>query len=112
MNAPPSPNRPVRIDVSFDAVVTASDGQRVPAVVRDLSASGFRLEIREELLPGEHIILQVGKGIPLVAQIQWSLGNEAGASFLGDVDAGLVARRAVAAVASSSLTPGDSRTRR
>jgi hypothetical protein len=90
MNGPPPPSRPARVEVSFDAVVTASDGHRFPAVVRDLSAGGFRLEVEEELLPGEHIFLQVGKGKPLAARVEWSMGNEAGGSFLGDVGAELV----------------------
>ena len=87
MNGPASANRPVRVDVTFDAVVTGSDGHCLSALVKDFSAGGFRLEVKEELLPGEDIFLQVGKGKPLAAQVQWSLANQACGSFPADVDA-------------------------
>ena len=74
--------RSPRVEVSYDGELTASDGHRIPVVVRDLSAEGFRIEIKEELLVGEQVQLLVGKGPVLAGKILWALGSEAGGVFL------------------------------
>ena len=74
--------RPTRIDVRMAAVLTTSDGHRFNVIVRDISAKGFRLELDEEVLIGEHVTLQVGSASPVTAEIKWALGREAGGSFL------------------------------
>jgi hypothetical protein len=74
--------RNTRIEVSYDALLTTADGHKVRAVVRDLSATGFRVEVHDEVLRGELITLQVGKGAAVKARVMWSLGNEAGGVFL------------------------------
>lgn len=80
---PPNPSRrSPRVEVSFDGVLTTSDGHKIVVVVRDLSADGFRIEIKEEVLVGEQVQLLVGKGPALAAKIMWALGSEAGGVFL------------------------------
>ena len=73
-----------RIDVHYDAVLVTSDGHEVRAVVKDLSAEGFRIEIDEPLQVGEdeHVILRMHRGGDVPARIAWSLGLEAGGIFL------------------------------
>ena len=77
-----SPERPKRVDVSIEAVLTTADRHSFTVMVRDLSANGFRLELDEEVLVGEHVLLQVGSREPLGAEIKWALGREAGGHFL------------------------------
>jgi hypothetical protein len=71
-----------RIDVLYDAVVMTSAGQEIPAVVKDLSADGFRIEIDEELHVGEHVMLRRPSERDVPARIVWTLGLEAGGTFL------------------------------
>lgn len=74
--------RPTRIDVEIAAVLTTADGHSFKVTVRDLSARGFRMELDEEVLVGEHVSLQVGSREAVRAEIRWALGREAGGSFL------------------------------
>ena len=79
----PSVNRASRrIDVHYDAVLVTSDGHEVRAVVKDLSAEGFRIEIDEQLQVGEQVILRTHRGGDVPALIAWTLGIEAGGTFL------------------------------
>lgn len=73
-----------RIDVHYDAVLVTSDGHEFRAVVKDLSAGGFRIEMEtdEQLHADEQIILRTDRGGDVPAQIAWALGLEAGGTFL------------------------------
>jgi hypothetical protein len=75
--------RPTRIDVAIKGLLTTSDGHKVPVMICDLSAAGFRVTLleAEELLVGETVILHVEGGDRLRAAIRWSAGREAGGSF-------------------------------
>ena len=78
------PDRPKRIDVRIDAFLTTGDGHRFKVLVRDLSARGFRVELDDLLLVGEHVFLQVGSKEAAAAEIKWVLGREAGGHFLDE----------------------------
>lgn len=80
-----SPERPTRIDVSIEAVLTTSDGHSYTVVIRDLSAKGFRIALDDEVIVGEHVSLKVGTGDAMVGEIKWALGREAGGHFLDGV---------------------------
>jgi hypothetical protein len=82
MQRPSRRDRDHRIAVQYEGVLTTADEQRVAVVVRDISANGFRIELEEELLLGEHVRLQVGKQPEVHAEIRWCLGREAGGVFL------------------------------
>ena len=82
---PARPERSTRIDVNIDGVLTTSDGHSFNVVVRDLSARGFRLEHNEEVLVGEHVLLNVGSRGAFAAEIIWTVGREAGGCFLDEV---------------------------
>ena len=71
-----------RIDVRYDAVLVTSDGDEVGVVVIDLSADGFRIEIDDEVRVGEQVILRTRRDGDVPAQIVWTLGSQAGGSFL------------------------------
>jgi hypothetical protein len=77
--------RPKRIDVEIGAVLTTADGHSFTVTVRDLSAKGFRVELDEEVLVGEHVSLRVGSNDAMRAEIKWALGREAGGYFLEGV---------------------------
>lgn len=78
--------RPVRIDVDLAGTLTASDGHAFAVTIRDLSATGFRLDLGdEEVLVGEEVVLQVGRHDNHRAEIRWAAGREAGGNFLAQV---------------------------
>ena len=71
-----------RVEVSYDAFITTLDGHKSIAIVQDLSAQGFRLQVDEELIVGEVVKLIVPKQSPIAGEIRWVKGNEAGGAFL------------------------------
>jgi hypothetical protein len=77
--------RAPRIDIRKPATVINSDGAAVKAIILDVSGSGFRLEVSENLRIGEFVTLRVDRD-DVPAQIRWILGNEAGGAFLAPVD--------------------------
>jgi hypothetical protein len=81
--------RAPRIDVRKPAIVITSDGTEIEATILDVSGSGFRLHVLEPLRIGEFVSLRVDDGL-VPAQIRWALGEEAGGSFLAQVDLGAV----------------------
>ena len=82
MDQRPAKPRETRISVSYEGVLTTADGHEVTVVVRDVSASGFRIELAEELLEGELVQMRIGKQATIAAEIKWALGGEAGGVFL------------------------------
>ncbi|MCW3797166.1 PilZ domain-containing protein [Sphingomonas sp. BN140010] len=75
-------SRAPRVDVEFLVMLIAADGHETQVVIRDLSASGFRIEHSDDLQAGDLVTLRLDKGRTVHARIQWSLGNEAGGQFL------------------------------
>ena len=82
MNASDRRPRSTRIDVNYDAVLVTSDNHEIAVTVKDLSRDGFRIELRDEVLVGEHVRLRVGPNEEIAAEIKWALGSEAGGVFL------------------------------
>jgi len=82
--------RPPRVNVNFPTILIAADRHETKVVIKDLSASGFRIEHFDDLKAGDVVILRMDKGRTVDARIEWSLGNEAGGQFLdGDPSANL-----------------------
>lgn len=77
--------RPPRISLRCDAVLTEADGCRLDVVILDVSRDGFRLQSRSELERGSEVMLQVAKSPPIRGQIRWTCGHEAGGVFLDPV---------------------------
>jgi len=77
--------RAPRIDIRKPATVINSDGAAISVIILDVSGSGFRLELSENLRIGEFVTLRVDRD-DVPAQIRWTLGNEAGGAFLAPVD--------------------------
>ena len=71
-----------RIEVSYPAVLVLPDGYECQVIVRDLSARGFRIEVADELFVGERVQLCMGKEQPVMGEIKWTRGSEAGGLFL------------------------------
>jgi hypothetical protein len=76
------PERPTRVDVNIDALLTTSDGHSYTVVIRDLSAKGFRIALDDEVIVGEQVSLKVGSKNPMIGEIKWALGREAGGHFV------------------------------
>lgn len=71
-----------RVNVSYDGVLIASDGHKSVVVVKDVSANGCRVEIKDDLVVGEEVSLKVGKGGPFRCEVRWARGSEVGLLFL------------------------------
>lgn len=82
MDQPSPSERPRRIEVARPAVLVLPDGHECRAAVKDVSAKGFRIEVAEELFVGEHVQLCIGKEQPVMGEIRWTRGREAGGIFL------------------------------
>ena len=80
-------NRPPRIDLRRSAALINSDGVQVAVVILDVSRSGFRVEVLDDLRVGERVTLLAEHGERIPAEIRWALGKEAGGMFLASVDA-------------------------
>jgi PilZ domain len=85
MREPGIVKRAPRVDTSFDATLTDSDGNAIPVKVKDISREGCRLEADCSLKIGEKVDIEVPKYGKFPAQIRWALGTEAGAVFLEPV---------------------------
>ena len=77
--------RPARVRVTYDAVLTESDGTEVDVMILNVSGVGFRLHARSELLPGSEVVLSVPMVESVRALIRWTKGLEAGGVFLDPV---------------------------
>ena len=84
-NQPSYADRPARISLRCDAVLTEADGCRLDVVIIDVSREGFRLQSRAELETGAEVLLQVQKSPPVRAMVKWTCGHEAGGIFLDPV---------------------------
>ncbi len=77
--------RAPRVDLRKSATLINSDHTEIKVIVLDVSGSGFRLQVTENLKIGEFVTLRVdSEDVP--AQIRWVLGDEAGGAFLGPID--------------------------
>ncbi len=76
--------RPPRIDVAINASLTTSDRVTFPVAIRDISASGFRVEALapEEFVVGEVVTITVPGEECLRGEIKWTAGRFAGASLI------------------------------
>jgi hypothetical protein len=78
-------DRPARVSLRCNAVLTEADGCRLDVVIIDVSRNGFRLQSRCELERGAEVMLEVPKSPPVRAVIRWTCGHEAGGVFLEPV---------------------------
>jgi hypothetical protein len=81
--------RAPRIDIRKAAIVINSDGVAVKATLLDISGSGFRIHVLEDLRIGELVKLRVDE-TEVPAQIRWVLGEEAGGAFLTSADSSIL----------------------
>lgn len=79
-------DRDRRIALRQDATLINSAGVTYPAVLTDLSSSGFRVECTQLLRIGEYIVVQSGRHGSQRGQIRWADGHMAGGIFLDEVD--------------------------
>ena len=49
-----------------------------PAIVRNISACGMLLETSPGLIPGQHLMLRIGKAPPVYGRVQWSKDGRTG----------------------------------
>ena len=79
-------SRAPRITVAHEAMLVLSDGTELPVTITDVSSGGFRLAIEEIVPIGDHVFLRVPRYGDFPAQIRWSLGDEAGGTFVEPVE--------------------------
>lgn len=77
-------DRERRVPVRYAATLTTSDGREHQVYVTDVSASGFRLEGRGDLVPNAQVYLNVGKQGNVAAEIRWVIGDSAGGVFFDE----------------------------
>lgn len=75
-------DRPTRIGMACEALLTEADGCVIEVVITDLSSRGFQLQSNAKLEPGEEVTLTVPKQPPMRAIIRWTRGCSAGGIFL------------------------------
>jgi hypothetical protein len=63
----------------------------VPGVVTNLSRSGFRIVVDEQLAPEAVVWLKVGEHGPFMARVVWYDGVAAGCEFAGQLHPDVVA---------------------
>lgn len=69
-----------RFDTRMEAGVRHGSS-RIPAIVTDLSAAGFRVATEETLPAGAVVWVRLGALAPLMARVVWSDGPAAGCVF-------------------------------
>ena len=78
--------RAPRVRTSEVAAIELPDGRTIGVRVSDVSASGFRMETPETLAVGLHVKLIMRRYDPVIAEIRWSDGQQAGAVFLSPAE--------------------------
>lgn len=78
--------RAPRLDLRRPAVLIDSDGVATDVVILDVSSGGFRIEVPDPPMIGEHATLRVERNEGFPVQIRWALGKEAGGVFLNPID--------------------------
>lgn len=73
--------RAPRAEVAVRTVLRALGTHGHPAVVRDLSASGFMAETDQDFIPGETARLQLPDIGFISARVVWSGGGKVGGAF-------------------------------
>ncbi|MGZ2412798.1 PilZ domain-containing protein [Sphingomonas sp. F9_3S_D5_B_2] len=80
------PEREKRIEVSLEAQLTNSDGVRLPVTFKDLSRRGFKVEhAGADLNIGEIVMIGTSRS-DARAQLHWVTADEAGGTFIDDVE--------------------------
>lgn len=74
-------DREDRVTTRLRADVRLSGTSRIPAVIIDLSTTGFHLRCEESLRPGSQIWIRVGSLAPLMARVIWRDAFCAGCAF-------------------------------
>jgi hypothetical protein len=70
-----------RFDTKMRAAIRRSGSRSVPAVVTDLSAAGFRVEVEERLPINSIVWLKLGSLAPQMARVMWNHRLVAGCRF-------------------------------
>ena len=77
--------RSPRVQTLIAATLVDSDGGELAVEVINLSSGGFRLRGGEHLMAGEEVRLRVPRYGDFRARLRWTIGNEAGGSFMEPV---------------------------
>jgi hypothetical protein len=70
-----------RFDTKMAVGIRRSGSRTIPAIVTDLSASGFRVEAEERLPNGAIVWLKLGALAPQMARVMWNRRLIAGCRF-------------------------------
>lgn len=76
-----------RSEISIPAQLQGPQGERVGAVVRNLSIDGFMAEASATFPIGQYIWLHLPEGESMRARVIWALNRRLGATFADRIDA-------------------------
>ena len=79
------PNRANRVSVSRECVMVDEFGEERPAIITDISKSGFRMKASDCPSPG-HLIRLLVDGYEFECQVAWARFGEVGGIFLDHVE--------------------------
>jgi hypothetical protein len=80
----------VRHAVRIGAVLHHLSSSPRPAILSDLSSSGFRAEVAERVTPGTIIAVQMDGLAPIEAYVIWQEGDQVGCKFLAPLHPALL----------------------
>ena len=79
-------SRAPRVKMSEIAALELQDGRTIGVTVSDVSAAGFRMATPGPLALGAQVKLIMRRHDPVLAEIRWVHGSEAGAVFLSSTE--------------------------
>ena len=85
LNVPDSRLSP-RHQVKIAAVLHNVSAEPLPVIVSDLSTSGFRAGVRQQVKPGTLVSLQMDGLAPIDAYVVWQEEGQAGFKFLAELN--------------------------
>lgn len=85
LNVPDSRLAP-RHQVKIAAVLHHVSPEPLPVIVSDLSTSGFRAGLQQDIKPGTLVSLQMDGLAPIDAYVVWQEDGQAGFKFLSEIN--------------------------
>lgn len=73
--------RPVRVGVSYPAVVVRASGEEQSVTITNVSSDGFSVDGQKGLTGGERVHLRLADAGTIHAEIRWAAASRAGGVF-------------------------------
>jgi hypothetical protein len=76
--------------VKIEAVLHHINAHPTPVVVTDLSTTGFRFRLCQQVMPGTLVGLKIDGLAPIEGYIVWQKGDQVGCKFLAELHPALL----------------------